>query len=404
MFNLFTLKLLNISNAMNISKFLLLILLMVFNLVCIAQQKPVYGKTTGKLPMLSYGLGEDRLGGAKMGILDTAVVLNLIDTTKAMYQVQLSKNHTAYIEKSSIQIDSAFRPKTFYLTNSWSVKGLENRTDLVSISMEEKLPYKSWMEINPSKIMIELFGLQSNTNWITQLSSAKEVKNIYFNQTEDDVVQMTIELKHHQHWGYSIGYRNKSLTISVKHPPKKRRVKDLVISVDAGHGGSNTGASGLHSKILEKELTLKFAKELESRLKRKGANVIMTRTTDTNFNNNDRVLFLQKQNPDIHISLHLNSSSNTNVKGVSTYYKHIGFRPLSQSILKEMLESDLKEFGNIGHFNFMLNSPTDFMNTLVEIAFLSNADDEIKIQDEKFQRQVADRIYRGIREFIKKAN
>ncbi len=383
--------------------FLNLTLLLLINQVCIAQQKAVYGKTKGKLPMLSYGLGEDRLGGAKMGILDTAVVLRLIDTTKTMYQVQLSKNHTAYIEKSFIQIDSVFKPKTFYLTNSWSVKGLENKTDLVSISMEEKLPYKSWMEINPSKIMIELFGVQSNTNWITQLSSAKEVRNIYFNQTEDDVVQVIIELKHQQHWGYSIGYRNKSLTIFVNHPPKKLRVKELVIAVDAGHGGSNTGASGLHSKILEKDLTLKFAKELESRLKRKGATVIMTRTTDTNFNNNDRVLFLQKQKPTILISLHLNSSSNNNVNGVSTYYKHIGFRPLSQAILNEMLEADLKEFGNIGHFNFMLNSPTDFMNTLVEIAFLSNAEDEVKIMDVKFQRQVADKIYRGIREFIKKA-
>ena len=164
------------------STFLFLILLLAINHACLAQQKLIYGKTTGKLPMLAYGLGEDRLGGAKMGILDTAVVLKLIDTTKAIYQVQLSKNHTAYIDKSFIQMDTAFRPKAFYLSNSWSVKGIDNQTDLVSISLDEKLPYKSWMEINPSKIMIELFGVQSNTNWITQLSSAKEVKNIYFNQ------------------------------------------------------------------------------------------------------------------------------------------------------------------------------------------------------------------------------
>ena len=48
--------------------------------------------------------------------------------------------------------------------------------------MDERLPYKIWMETNPNKIMLELYGVQSNTNWITQLQNVKEVKNIYFNQ------------------------------------------------------------------------------------------------------------------------------------------------------------------------------------------------------------------------------
>lgn len=367
-----------------------------------AQQNILFGKTVGKLPMISYGLGEDRLGGAKMGILDTGIIIKIIDSTRSMYLIQLSKNHTAYIDKTFIEIDSNFQPKKFYLTNSWSVRGSNNHSDVVTISMDEKLPFKSWMVINPSKIMVELYGVQSNTNWITQLSSAKEVKNIYFNQTEDDVVQVTIELKHKQHWGYSISYQQKSLSISVKHPPQKLRVKDLVIAVDAGHGGSNFGARGLESKILEKEYTLFFAKELEKILKRKGAKVIMTRDNDTTIHNSDRVLFLQNEKPNILISLHLNSSSKTTVKGTSTYYKHIGFRPLSQTILSRMLEADLNEFGNVGHFNFTLNSPTDFINTLVEIAFLSNAEDEEKIQSKKFQKLVAVKIYKGINDFLKK--
>ncbi len=401
-FYLIKTKLLDRINCMKKQILFLFILTLGFFYFSIAQQNPMFGKTTGKLPVLSYGLGEDRLGGAKMGILDTAVVLKIVDSSQNMYKVQLSKNHSAFIEKSFLQIDSSIRQKNFYLTNSWSVRGTSSNSDLVAISMDEKLPYKSWMEINPSKIMIQLYGVQSNTNWITQLSSAKEVKNIYFNQVEDDVVQVTIELKHQQHWGYSVSYKNKSLTISVKRPPQKLKIKDLVIAVDAGHGGSNTGASGLTSKIQEKEYTLKFARELEKLLQRKGAQVIMTRVTDSNIVNSDRVIFLQNQNPDLLISLHLNSSSNEKAKGTSTYYKHIGFRPLSQAILNRMLDADLNEFGNIGHFNFMLNSPTDFLNTLVEIAFLSNADDEIKIQSVKFQKQVASEIYKGLRDFLKR--
>jgi len=360
-----------------------------------------WGRATGKLPMLAYGLGEDRLGGAKMGYIDTAVVLKVVDSTKEMYKVQLSKQHSAFIAKSDIRPDTSIKQKPFYLTNSWSVRGSDEGYDVVTISMDEKLPYKSWMEINPAKIMLDLYGVQSNTNWITQLRSAKMVKNIYFNQAEDDVVRVTIELKKKNHWGYSIAYRGKSLSIKVRHQPKKLHVRNMVIAVDAGHGGSNTGASGKTSKVQEKEYTLKFAKELERYLERKGATVIMTRNSDTNINNVDRVLWLQQQQPDFLISLHLNSAGNANVKGTSTYYKHIGYRPLSTAVLKRMLDLKLNEFGNVGNFNFMLNSPTDFPNTLVEVAFLSNEEDEQKILSPKFHRATARQIHKGIRDWLR---
>jgi N-acetylmuramoyl-L-alanine amidase len=257
------------------------------------------------------------------------------------------------------------------------------------------------MEINPSKIMIELYGVQSNTNWITQLQSAKEVKNIYFNQVEDDVVRVTIELKHQQHWGYTVGYRGKSLSIRVRRQPASLRVSRMKIAIDAGHGGSNTGATGITTKVLEKDYNLMFAVELERYLKRKGADVIMTRTSDIDINNTDRVLSLQKQMPDLLISLHLNSAGNKSVKGVSTYYKHIGFRPLTTKILARMLDLKLNEFGNIGHFNFVPNAPTDIPNSLVEVAFLSNEEDEKKIIDPKFHKAVAKKIYLGIRDWLR---
>jgi N-acetylmuramoyl-L-alanine amidase len=147
--------------------------------------------------------------------------------------------------------------------------------------------------------------------------------------------------------------------------------------------------------------TLLFAKALEKSLKKLGVkNIIMTRKTDTSFDNKDRILWLQQQNPDFEISLHLNSSSKEAVKGVSTYYKHIGFRPLTTAILKRMLELKLDEFGNIGHFNFALNAPTDFPNCLVEIAFLSNPEDEKRIVKPIFHAQVAGKIQLGIMDWL----
>lgn len=363
--------------------------------------EPWIGRTTGKLPALAYGLGEDRLGGAKMGYIDSNVALRVMDTVKGMYLVQLSKFHQAYIEQQYVKIDSLNKLKPWYVTGSISAKG-DSAYDYINVIMEEKLPYKSWMEINPSKIVVDIFGVQSNTNWITQLTSLKEVKNVYYHQTEDDVFRVTIELKHKQHWGYSVGYNGRALVVKIKRQPSLLDVKKLKIAIDAGHGGTNTGASGIKAKASEKEYTLRFAKALQKYLKAKGVKqIIMTRTNDTTFDNKDRILWLQEQNPDVLISLHLNSSANNNVSGTSTYYKHIGFRPLANTILKRMLELKLNEFGNVGSFNFALNSPTDFPNALVEIAFLSNEADEKKIISSKFHSDVAAKIYLGLLDWMK---
>jgi len=65
-----------------------------------------------------------------------------------------------------------------------------------------------------------------------------------------------------------------------------------------------------------------------------------------------------------------------------------------------MLELGLKDYGNTGSFNFMLNSPTEYPNALIETLFLSNLDEEAKILDEKFQQQMVDKIVAGIKDFL----
>lgn len=358
-----------------------------------------YGRTTGPLPYLNYGLGEDRLGGAKMTYLDSNVLVKVVDSVRDDYKVQLSQAHFAYLPKASFKRDSAIRPYPFNLTGSWKVYG-DSAYDYVNLSLTEKLPYRSVQQINPSRLVVDVFGATSNTNWINQLQTVQEIKNVWYEQMEDDVFRVFIELKHQQHWGYFIAYQNNTLQIRIKRQPASLKLKDLKIAIDAGHGGSNAGASGLKSKVLEKEYTLKIANELEAYLKDKGTQVYMTRTHDTDLSMVDRTLMLRQQAPDLLISIHLNSSGNDTVRGVSTYYRYIGFRPLSQAILSRMLELGLNEFGNVGSFNFSLSGPTEYPNCLVEVAFLSNAGDEKKILDPKFQRQVAEKIGKGIEDWL----
>ncbi len=127
----------------------------------------------------------------------------------------------------------------------------------------------------------------------------------------------------------------------------------------------------------------------------------MTRTKDTSLSMPERLSFLKKQSPDLLISIHLNSASSDTIQGVSTYYRYIGFKPLSVAILNSFERAGLQEFGNIGSFNFSLSGPTDYPNCLVEVAFLSNAEDEKKILNPKFRSEVAKMIFAGIEDFLK---
>jgi len=362
--------------------------------------KPMIGKTTGALPYLEYGLGVDRLGGAKMTYLDTNIVVKVVDSTIGNYRIQLSKDHFAYLPKNNFKRDSTIKMQSYYLTNSWMVSG-DDKYDYLMVNLDEKLPYRSMQQINPSKLVIDVFGATSNTNWITQRSSAKEIKNVYHEQLEDDVFRITIELKHEQHWGYSIYYQNKRLVIKVKRQPEDLSLDKLKIAVDAGHGGDNNGASGTKSGIQEKKYTLLIAQQLERVLLDKEAHVYMTRTKDTTIGMIERTDMIKKEDPDLMVSIHLNSSSNDSIRGVSTYYRHIGFRPLTKYILESMVKIGLNEFGNIGSFNFALSGPTDYPNCLVEVAFLSNKEDEQLILDPEFHKAVAVQIVEGIKEWLK---
>ena len=131
---------------------------------------------------------------------------------------------------------------------------------------------------------------------------------------------------------------------------------------------------------------------------------MMTRESDTSLEMKDRILFLQKQEPDILISIHLNSNADSEVQGCGTFYRYQGFRPLSLQILKAMQETGLKEYGNVGNFNFGLSGPTDFVNCLLEVGFISNKEDELKIVKPSFHKLTATKVYKGIVNWLKEVS
>jgi len=290
-----------------------------------------------------------------------------------------------------------------HLSGSIRVFG-DTASDYVLVSLDDRLPYRGMQLLDPSRVAVDIFGVTSNTNWITQLRTAKEIKNTWYEQVEDDVLRVYIQLKHAQHWGYGVSYDSsgRRLVIRIRRQPAVLDIRKLRIAIDAGHGGDNSGASGVNSRMLEKNYTLIIAEQLRKTLKLAGVtNTFMTRTKDTSLSMPERIEMLKQYDPHLLVSIHLNSASQDTVRGTSTYYRYIGFRPLSEAVMTRMLSLGLKEFGNVGNFNFSLSGPTDYPNVLVEVAFLSNPEDEKKILSPKFQKAVAQKIYLGIVDWLK---
>ena len=360
---------------------------------------PDIAVTKGRLAFLLFGLGDDRLGGAKIGYLDSMVMLKVTGKVGNKYRVQLSKYRTAFIEDDAVE----FLPKGTYtpesLTGRWSVYG-DDKFDYVQLGLSARLPYQSFQLTDPAKVVVDVFGATNNTNWITQLENTQEIKNVSYEQIEDEVFRITIELKHAQHWGHLIYYKGNTLVVKIRRQPQDLALNKLIIGVDAGHGGSNVGAGGPTGSS-EKMLALAVSLKLQQALEKEGAKVIMSRSSEKFFDNRERILFYRDSLPDLLVSIHLNSAADPiRVTGTSTFYRYPGFRNLSNFIYKRMLELGLEEHGNNSSFNFMLNSPIEYPNALVETLFISNPADEAKILDEKFQQQIADKVLQGIKDFL----
>ncbi len=101
---------------------------------------------------------------------------------------------------------------------------------------------------------------------------------------------------------------------------------DLVVAIDAGHGGTDGGAT--YDGMQEKTLNLKIAKYLKTYLEEyAGVQVYLTRSTDTYLDLSERVKRSVANNADVFISIHNNASSNLETSGSMVFYPNSSYRP-----------------------------------------------------------------------------
>ena len=179
------------------------------------------------------------------------------------------------------------------------------------------------------------------------------------------------------------------------------------VVIDPGHGGSDTGATG-YVGSLEKDICLKVAKRLKTALTGSGINVIMTRETDRDVYGagasatqelQARVNF-QTNNPSVEafVSIHCNAFTNPATDGTETYYyagAPRGYR-LAHLVHSELLSAGGRRDRGVKTANFYVLRHTGVPAVLVELAFITNPQEEQLLSNEQYQTEMANAIARGI--------
>lgn len=190
-------------------------------------------------------------------------------------------------------------------------------------------------------------------------------------------------------------------------------LKNKVIAIDPGHGGSDPGAIG-PSRYPEKEANLAVAQEVKELLEKAGARVIMTREDDRDVfgpNATDveelkaRSSLANSRKADIFLSIHCDSFSDRSAGGTTTYYYQ---KTLYDSMLASALQTSLADAGDLQDrrtrsANFYVIKRTQMPAALVELAFISNPREEKLLSSPEFQQKMSLGIVQGLERFFEQA-
>ena len=172
-------------------------------------------------------------------------------------------------------------------------------------------------------------------------------------------------------------------------------LKGLTIVVDAGHGGNDRGTTGMQGTD-EKLLTLMTAELLSAKLKAAGANVVMTRESDTYVSLRKRVAVSQQTAADAFVSIHYDANPDTSITGFTTYYTHSNQKSLASSINEGLASTISLRNRGAQPANFLVLRENRQNSVLIELGFLSNPSEERILTTEMFREQASHGIYQGL--------
>ena len=186
-----------------------------------------------------------------------------------------------------------------------------------------------------------------------------------------------------------------------------------VIYIDPGHGGLDPGA--LYGGIKEKDINLEISKKLEDRLTKLGAIVYLTRNGDydlsairtSNRKRSDlsrRVNMINNSKCDLFLSIHLNAEDTNTWRGAQVFYDDINISNKKlANILQKQFKYDLKTSRKVKKVdNLYLQRRVKVPGVLIEVGFLSNANERYLLKNNSYQIKTVNSITKGLLTYFNK--
>ena len=295
-------------------------------------------------------------------------------------------------------------------TKTYSAKKINSKTDELSFTYTNPIIHS----IHRTKDTVELNLYNSSGFDKNAFLKGLKSENLAQIRTEAIIpygIKVIVPIKGTSVLNYKEGVDCKSLTLTVTTPddpviktksvPIITKGKDIrVIVVDAGHGGSDVGAT--RAGIYEKDITLDISKRVADLLTNKGYHVEMTRRKDDTVSLQDRVLFTEEKNADLFVSIHVNSSVSEEPYGLETHYYTDESYAFAQEVHKSLAQKiDSKDRGLFKSKFYVINNSIA-PSILVETGFISNTAERNSLVTDERKQKTAEAVVNGILNYIKK--
>lgn len=275
---------------------------------------------------------------------------------------------------------------------------LTGRISNLEINLKKKSNYK--VDYNENNRMINITVSKDSIEETSGEMNIQDgmVDNIKFTESGSDV-KIAVKLSRK----LIVEDLNKGNGNSIKLKIEREatgKPSDRVIVIDPGHGGVDPGA--VSNGIKEKDIVLDVSKKVESLLKQKGYNTLMTREDDTYISLGGRANLANGEDADLFVSIHANSYSGTAAKGIEVLHNgDTKSKALAQDLQDELVKGTGATDRGIKHRpNLAVLRQTKMPSSLVELGFITNEEEVNNLTSVSYQNKLAEAIVKGIEKFF----
>lgn len=334
---------------------------------------------------------------------DTVLTINAADGD--FYRASLTRDKNIWVNKKDVEVISKITsvPPQTDLSDLSIYSDKDNI--YLSLPMEYKLPV---IVQNPetNKLRIDIYGAYNN--FLMDEYQDEEIKSLKIIEPQSQKLSLLLEMNDKQIWGYDYYNQNDEFILKLAKEPfikPEAPLKDIIIALDAGHGGKEIGAVG-PTGICEKDINLQIVKYLKEELENAGAKVILTRNCDITTEIYSRPEIAKQNKALILLSVHNNAlpdGQDPYIKnGSGTYYYQAQAKPLAEAIQSSMIANLKLRDDGVSKSSFVLTRPTMPISVLIECAYMINPNEYEMLIDQNYQKEFAKAIKTGVADFFTK--